>query len=114
MSLSNLKYCVSLSPLVHLTPEHLKQAFKMGPHQTGEPAKSLYWAIDNRRAKAGELAGCDTPGGLFVGFHYNRLRVNEVAFTIQKGRFPKGKIIHLDGDETNQAIENLHEIPAKI
>lgn len=87
----------------------------------------IYWRQGSpQKAKTGAPAGhkemrpyCIDPEkltetnlylGVKIGFRYAFLKGEDVAFTLHHGRFPKGKVVHKDGNRVNNAPENLIEI----
>jgi hypothetical protein len=61
--------------------------------------------------KAGDLAGSDVGGGYRVlGINYVVCRANRLAWAFVHGALPELEIDHIDGNKTNDKIENLREV----
>lgn len=71
----------------------------------------LYWVKDNgTNIKAGQLAG--TIGGhgyRYINIDNQKYLEHRLVWLYHKGVWPKNQIDHIDGDRTNNRIENLRE-----
>jgi len=109
-------------PREAITPELLKKHLELSP--TGvllwrEPLFPRGFSVRGKRA------GCLVRQNVWsdtkktktiahlVCFGGHSLPVARVVLAIHTGVFPKGKIIHKDGNLENVRVENLLEIPAK-
>lgn len=63
--------------------------------------------VDSARARAGSEAGYLSGGILRIGLIGESFRLCDLAWFYCYGKMPKGKIIHLDGDRTNNRLANL-------
>lgn len=103
-----------------LTPELVTEYFELDGSQ-------VIWAKPAaKRNKVGDVAGFHSrvpdpntpPGqpmklksyGRKVGFGGAIIPAEYLAFALEHGRFPKGKLVHKDGDRENNAPDNLVEI----
>tara|TARA_R110002020_G_scaffold472424_1_gene700405 strand:+ start:3414 stop:3767 length:354 start_codon:yes stop_codon:yes gene_type:complete len=94
-------------PSGHITPEKLHDFFYVGDRKDGE-GKELFWKVSRgRKVRADDPAGTIHLPVNKVSIAANPLDCNEVAYILQTGKFPQGKIIHLDGDTANHDIKNL-------
>jgi len=71
---------------------------------------SLYWKDARQKVKAGSKAGYLNPstGYEVVFIDCKRYRTHRVIYLMFHGYLPK-EIDHIDGDKTNNRIENLRE-----
>lgn len=80
------------------------------------PENEFYWLVStNNRAKIGSKAGCLHKNG------YTRIRVNgnyfyahRLVWFVTYGVFPNGVIDHVDGDKSNDRIENLRDATMRV
>lgn len=68
---------------------------------------------------AGKECGClDVYGYLIITVRFNKrattLKAHRLAWLITYGELPKGEIDHIDGNEGNNKISNLRDVPASI
>lgn len=63
--------------------------------------------VDSARKQSGEKAGCVSEGTPRVGLMGRLYKECDLAWMYCYGELPKGKIVHLDGDRTNNRIANL-------
>lgn len=68
---------------------------------------------------AGKECGChDVYGYLIITVRFNKkpvtLKAHRLAWLITYGEMPKGEIDHIDGNEGNNRIANLRDVPASI
>lgn len=66
--------------------------------------------VDSAIKQAGEKAGCVSDGAPRVGLMGRLYKECDLAWMYCYGEMPKGKIIHLDGDRTNNRISNLVDL----
>lgn len=87
-----------------LTLAEAKGLFTYEP-ESGE----LRWRETRGFRKAGSLAGGMVNGTLYVTFGGGRFKAADIAWTLSRGRRPKSRLRHLDGDRSNIRIDNLAE-----
>lgn len=64
-----------------------------------------------RFVRGGEAAGsADSAGYIRIMVGGRRFLAHEIAFAIHHGRWPNGRVVHLDGSKTNNHPDNLREI----
>ena len=69
---------------------------------------TLTRAIDCGRWKKGELAGCvNTDGYVMVNIDRTRYYAHRLIWLMRFGEWPEGEIDHIDGDRSNNRLENL-------
>jgi hypothetical protein len=89
-----------------LTQEILKQCLDYNK-ETGE----FFWRITTNRKKAGTRAGTQRLDG------YRKIQIKKqlhfehrLAWLYEYGNFPKNVIDHIDGNPSNNSIENLRDV----
>ena len=93
-----------------LTQEILKQCLDYNK-ETGE----FFWLITTNRKKAGTRAGTQRVDG------YRKIQVKKqlyfehrLAWLYVYGNFPENVIDHIDGNPSNNAIENLRDVTVAV
>jgi len=84
-----------------------EEAIKMWEYKDG----MLFWKVGRQRKLKGKRAGNLNKGtGKRMVLHrpYRYLE-HRLIWLICKGEWPKGIVMHLDGDKLNNNIENLHD-----
>jgi hypothetical protein len=76
----------------------------------------LRWRVPvSRRFKAGDIAGCARKDGRYVvrvrGSLYYQHRV---VWALVHGAWPSGEIDHINGDESDNRIENLRDVSSTV
>lgn len=92
-----------------LSAERARELFAYDP-ETGR----LIWRVSKGRAKPGDPAGCPQKGG------YLRMRVDQkhywahrVVWLHTKGDWPTHFLDHINGDPSDNRVENLREVSRK-
>ncbi len=68
----------------------------------------LFRAVDSGRWKKGELAGClNADGYIIVSVGRTRYYAHRLIWLMKFGEWPSGEIDHIDGDRSNNRIENM-------
>ncbi len=74
--------------------------------ETGE----FVWRVSCRGTKAGDRAGTDSSQGrrqIIIG--YTRFKAHRLAWLYVYGKWPNGLVDHINGDPTDNRIDNLRE-----
>jgi len=77
----------------------------------GETGK-LFWKVSpSRKMKVGDEAGCFNPrGAVEIIFKGKQYRAHRVIWEMLHGKPPVGTIDHIDGNPSNNRIENLRDV----
>ena len=67
----------------------------------------LKWAKDHNCVKAGSLAGGLDQGYIRIQIHSQRIKSHRLAWVLFYGQNPNGIIDHVNGDRSDNRIENL-------
>lgn len=114
MKISELLICID--PPTFAEPDLFQEWFEVD--ETG----TVLWKQDHHKARKGSPAGHVVlsnnrngpfrfrPSQIRIGFKGGIFKAEEIAFTVQFGRFPKGRVLHRDNNVENNAKENLIEI----
>lgn len=73
----------------------------------------LFWKVSpSRKMKIGDEAGCFNPrGAVEIIFEGKQYRAHRIIWEIVYGHPPEGTIDHVDGNPSNNRIENLRDVP---
>jgi hypothetical protein len=84
-----------------------QQLFDILDYKNGQ----FYWKIANsNRVKVGQLAGSRMTNGYYCIRCFNKLYLtHRLVWLWHTGRFPIKHLDHIDGDQSNNKIENLRE-----
>ena len=82
----------------------VKALFNYNP-ETGE----LRWAKSRGFIRAGTLAGGMVNGTMYVRADGERFKAADLAWSIAKGRKPRKRLVHLNGDRSDLRLSNLAE-----
>lgn len=63
---------------------------------------------------AGRVAGSMTKDGRFVQVDGRRLAAHRIVWVLEKNEEPPARIVHLDGNRDNNAINNLAEYNDRV
>ncbi len=85
-----------------LTAERLRTLVDYCP-ETGV----MRWKVKRWRAMPGDACGTPSRGGLRVCIEQRDYLVHRIAWLFVHGRWPEGDIDHVDGNPTNNRINNL-------
>ena len=77
-----------------------------------EKEKGLVWDTpDNFRQKNGKTLGTNRPDGyLSANIDKKMYLIHRLVWLYHYGEFPNGFIDHIDGDKTNNTIDNLRDV----
>ncbi|HGL4259607.1 HNH endonuclease [Burkholderia vietnamiensis] len=94
-----------------LTQDRLHQVLSYDP-----VAGSFVWLEStSNRAPAGAIAGTMQPNGyLRITIDGVRMYAHRLAWFYVYGKWPSGDIDHIDGVRTNNAINNLRDVPRGV
>lgn len=69
----------------------------------------LYWKVDKKKAKAGDLVGWKKPNGYVqMKLNYKKYYLHRVLWEMHYGEIPEGiQIDHINGVRDDNRIENL-------
>lgn len=71
----------------------------------------IYWTIRSGKAKAGSVAGTVKCGGYVQISVRGKLHyAHRIAWLLTHGEWPSGHIDHIDGNPSNNRIENLRDV----
>lgn len=70
----------------------------------------LRWKQPRQRRTVGEIAGSDRDGYRRICIDGKRYEAHRLVWLIVKGVWPTHQIDHIDGDNTNNRIENLRDV----
>ena len=88
-----------------LTAIRLRELLKYNP-DTGE----FVWRVSCRGTKAGDTAGTSgSEGRRHITIGYSKYKAHRLAWLYVYGYWPKNLIDHINGDPTDNRIENLRE-----
>jgi hypothetical protein len=80
------------------------------------PESVFYWKVGNdRNVKAGSKAGTLTKNGYTViQINRNNFLAHRLVWFVTYGKFPDNHIDHIDGNPSNNRIENLRDVTHKV
>jgi hypothetical protein len=80
------------------------------------PEYVFYWRVSTgRRVKAGGKAGTLMPDGYTrIRINGNLFRAHRLVWFVTYGKFPDNDIDHIDGDKSNNRIENLRDVSQRV
>ncbi len=88
-----------------LTPDRLRKLLDYDT-ATGR----FVWRVTRQCRRVGDCAGCvENNGYMRIRVDGQRHMAHRLAFMHVYGRCPSGQIDHIDGDRTNNRIDNLRE-----
>lgn len=93
-----------------ITPENVRQIFDYNP-DTGE----LKWKKKiSYKIRVGDNVGCLTKRGyLLTKYKYRRYFNHTIIWIFSHKKYPNYVIDHIDGNKTNNKIENLRDITVR-
>jgi hypothetical protein len=78
------------------------------------PEYVFYWRV-SRGVKAGSKAGCLRKDGYTrIQINGNNFRAHRLVWFVTYGKFPDNQVDHIDGDKSNNRIENLRDVTNKV
>ena len=90
-----------------LTQDRLCSLFDYNP-ETGELSRKV--SAGGRGYEGEVVGGLDSRGYIQVGIDNARRLVHRVIWMMHYGYWPEDEIDHIDGDKTNNKLENLREV----
>lgn len=67
------------------------------------------------RSKIGQILGTMNPMGyLTIGFNKKTYKLHRVAWYLHYSKWPEGVLDHINGDKTDNRIENLRDVTQRI
>jgi hypothetical protein len=80
------------------------------------PDSMFYWRVSTgRRVKAGSTAGTlHKRGYTHIQINGNKFLAHRLVWFVTYGKFPVGVIDHVDGNPSNNRIENLRDVTRKV
>lgn len=89
-----------------LTAQRLRELLHYDP-ETGVLTRAVSTSC---RARAGAVAGCINASGYRqIGFNKTLFYAHRLVWLYVHGEWPKGHIDHIDGDKTNNRLNNLRD-----
>ena len=88
-----------------MTPQEVRTVFAYTPENG-----LLLWNIDTCKTKTGDVAGGLSNGYIQVKYKQRKYMVHRIIWCYVHGDWPKQMIDHIDGDRSNNRIENLRDV----
>ena len=85
-----------------VTVDRLREAFHYDP-DTG----LFTWKISPRRAKKGDIAGCNSHGYIVIGIDQKMYPAHRLAWLYMTGEWPSAQVDHIDLNRSNNSWNNL-------
>lgn len=106
--IENLRYITRLTAKDALTQQRLHELFEY------RDDGNLIWKNNKGTSKKGSAAGCvEEHGYIRINVDRKRYRLHQLIFFYHHGYLTDGKYIdHIDGNPSNNRIENLREVTA--
>jgi hypothetical protein len=80
------------------------------------PESVFYWKVSmNNRTKAGSKAGTlNKDGYAAIMINGDLFKTHRLVWFVTYGEFPDNQVDHVDGDKSNNRIENLRDVTNKV
>ena len=88
-----------------MTPQEVRTVFAYTP-ENGR----LLWNIATCKTQTGDVAGGLANGYMQVKYKQRKYMVHRIIWCYVHGDWPKQMIDHIDGDRSNNRIENLRDV----
>lgn len=77
-----------------------------------EPSTGAFtWKVGRRKVKAGDRAGkTDSDGYRVIGISGRSHKAHRLAWLVTHGKWPTGEIDHINGNRSDNRIENLRDV----
>jgi len=86
-----------------MTPEEVKQIFL---YKDGK----LLWNINTAKTKKGTVAGSNSRGYIEIKYKQKRYLAHRLIWCYEHGKWPSAMIDHIDGNRSNNKIQNLRDV----